>query len=303
MQLNLRCVEGAVDLLAAELGQFVIRSNRSSVDCCVSDLQEIAGCRLYSSAAIPLPGSPGDETFLEPLQHLEPVAFRVGADSATVRRELVSAVERMGWRNDPRDWAINLTESPAGWVAEVGELHWVRRFGRLERLPWATSPVVAEVLVRLAKIRAGQVVLDPFCGSGTVLVAARAQQVDVRVVGADQSAGSIELARRNLGDGCLRVGFAEELKHADGSVDRVVANLPFGKRVGSHQDNLRLYPAAVGEIARVLTKDGRAVLMTEDKRLLRTAVAGTQGLKIVKERLLRFNGATPTVFVLMPTRR
>jgi 23S rRNA G2445 N2-methylase RlmL len=78
----------------------------------------------------------------------------------------------------------------------------------------------------------------------------------------------------------------------------VIANLPFGKRVGSHRDNLRLYPAAVAEIARILTDDGRAVLLTEDKRLLKATIARTPGVKIVKERLLRFNGATPTAFVL-----
>ncbi|MFI5728504.1 hypothetical protein ACIA49_00165 [Kribbella sp. NPDC051587] len=82
----------------------------------------------------------------------------------------------------------------------------------------------------------------------------------------------------------------------------MIANLPFGKRVGSHRDNQRLYPAALGEIARVLTNDGRAVLMTEDKRLLQDAVAGVRGLKIVRERLLRYGGATPTVYVLTRTR-
>ncbi|MFC9692329.1 hypothetical protein ACFTSF_27530 [Kribbella sp. NPDC056951] len=40
-----------------------------------------------------------------------------------------------------------------------------------------------------------------------------------------------------------------------------------------------------GEIARVLTAEGRAVLLAEDGRVL------------------RFNGATPTAFVVMPTRR
>ncbi|MFB6718655.1 TRM11 family SAM-dependent methyltransferase [Kribbella sp. NPDC056345] len=237
---------------------------------------------------------------------MAPTTFRVGTPDARLRQVLMAEVEaRLGWRNDPRDWAVNVTESVDGWVAEIGALHWVRRFGRLERLPWATNPVVAEVLVRLAKIRSGQRVLDPFCGSGTLLVAANRQADDVQVVGSDCAAGSVELARRNVAGLQIQVevGFAEALPQADRSVHRVVANLPFGKRVGSHRDNQRLYPAALGEIARVLTGDGRAVLLTEDKRLLREAVAGVRGLKIVRERVLRFNGATPTTFVLMPTRR
>ncbi|GAB3929402.1 methyltransferase domain-containing protein [Kribbella albertanoniae] len=309
MQLNLRSVEGAVDLLAAELGSLpsvtILRSGRSSLDCRVDgSLQELVACRLYSSAAIPLPGAPLDPNFLAPLGFLPSATFRVGTPDTPLRRVLVATVEaRLGWRNDPRDWAVNLTESVTGWVAELGALHWVRRFGRLERLPWATNPVVAEVLVRLAKIRAGQRVLDPFCGSGTLLVAASRQADDVH--GSDCAASSIELATRNIAGLPIQVevGYAEELQRADRSVHRVVANLPFGKRVGSHRDNQRLYPAALGEIARVLTGNGRAVLLTEDKRLLREAVAGVRGLKIVRERVLRFNGATPTAFVLTPTRR
>ncbi|WP_405057266.1 methyltransferase domain-containing protein [Kribbella sp. NBC_01505] len=303
-------MEGAVDLLAAELGGFAsvrdVRSHRASVDCRVrGGLQEIYDCRLYSSAAIRLPGRPGDVDFLVPLQESGLLAGEgaLGFRVAPFERELVELIERrLGWKNDPRGWTVNVTDSEQGWVAELGPLHWPQRFGRSERLPWATNPVVAEVMVRLAKIRDGQRVLDPFCGSGTLLVAASRHAHGVQVIGSDCVAGSVELARRNLGSASLSVGLAEELRHPAGSVHRVVSNLPFGKRVGSHRDNQRLYPAALGEIARVLTEDGRAVLLTEDKRLFRESVAGVRGLKIVRERLLRYNGATPTVFVLMPTR-
>ncbi|WP_238335206.1 TRM11 family SAM-dependent methyltransferase [Kribbella amoyensis] len=196
---------------------------------------------------------------------------------------------------------MNLTSTADGWQAEIGALHWTRRFGRLERLPWSTNPVVAEVLVRLAKLRPGDHVLDPFCGAGTVLAAVRTR--GTRRYGSDHDPRAIDLARRNLGEVQLRLGSARQLAHADRTVHRVIANLPFGKRVGRHADNLTLYPAALHEVARVLTPDGRAVLLTEDKRLLRDAVARTGGLKIVRERVLRFNGATPTAFVLTPTKR
>jgi hypothetical protein len=62
-------------------------------------------------------------------------------------------------------------------------------------------------------------------------------------------------------------------------------------------------PAALEEIARVLADDGRVVLMTDDKRLFKNAVMHTTGLKIVRERVLRYGGVTPTVFVLSRTRR
>jgi tRNA (guanine6-N2)-methyltransferase len=312
-QLVLRTVEGAVDLLAGELDKLasvtILRPLTSSVSIHISgELQGLYNCPLYSSAAIPLHGDPGDKSFLEPLRAStaygvlaalnQPVAFRAP-------RSLASTVTReFGWRNEPGGWNVNVTESASAWIAEVGPLYWTRRFGRLERLPWSTNPVVAEVVVRLAKIRPGHRVLDPFCGSGTLLLAARRRAGDIEILGSDHVAASVEVARRNLAGASsqLSTAAAEEIQQDDRSIDRVVANLPFGKRVGSHQDNLRLYPRALAEIARVLTDDGRSVLLTEDKRLLRDAVARTRGLKIVRERVLRFNGATPTAFVLAPNR-
>jgi tRNA (guanine6-N2)-methyltransferase len=308
--LTLRTVDGAADLLAGELGKLphvtVLSTLTESVTCRIDgELQDLYNCPLYSTAAIPLAGSPCDSGFLDPLRAsttegvlatiAQPLTFR--APTAELRR---AVTHDLGWSNEPGNWAVNLTDTGNGWKAEVGPLYWTRRFGRLERLPWSTNPVVAEVVVRLAKIRPQHRVLDPFCGSGTLLVAAHRQARPQELFGSDKTSSSIEVARRNLGAfGQLSTADAAQIQHADRSIDRVVANLPFGKRVGSHQDNLRLYPAAIAEIARVLTTDGRAVLLTEEKRLFKDTVARTRGLKIAKERILRFNGATPTAFVLI----
>lgn len=308
--LTLRTVEGAADLLAGELRTLpqvtVLTTRNASVTCHIDgELQDLYNCALYSAAAIPLNGTPSDKGFLDPLHTSttigvlatvpHPVTFRGRELAATITREL-------GWTNDPKNWTVNVTETGAGWIAEIGPLYWTRRFGRLERLPWSTNPVVAEVVVRLAKIRPGHRVLDPFCGSGTLLLAAHRQAHPAELIGSDKTSSSIEMARRN-GLVQLSTARAEHIEQPDRSIDRVIANLPFGKRVGSHHDNLRLYPAAIAEVARVLTPDGRAVLLTEDKRLLKDTVARTRGLKIVKERVLRFNGATPTAYVLTPTAR
>ena len=317
--LILRTVEGAADLLAGELGKLpqvtVLKMLTSSVSCRIDgELQDLYNCPLYSTAAIPLAGDPGDNGFLDPLHAStttgvlatipHPLTFRIA------RRDLAATVtHQLGWKNDPKSWTVNLTDSDTGsdtgWIAEIGPLYWTRRFGRLERLPWSTNPVVAEVVVRLAKIGPGHRVLDPFCGSGTLLLAAHRQARPKELIGSDKR--SIEIAQRNLAarnlSAHLTTADAEAIRQPDRSIDRVIANLPFGKLVGSHQDNLRLYPAAIAELARVLSPDGRAVLLTEDKRLLKDTVARTRGLKIVRERLLRFNGATPTAFVLTRVNR
>jgi tRNA G10 N-methylase Trm11 len=199
---------------------------------------------------------------------------------------------------------VNLTRSPQGWVAEVGPLSWTRRFGRAERLPWSTNQLVAEVLVRMAKVGPGQLVLDPFCGTGTIPRAVRRRQPTARVLGSDHDACAIEIAIRNSRpDVELVLAEVDALPLPAGSVDRIVSNLPFGKQVGTHRINRSLYPKALAEIDRVLAVDGRAVLLTEDKRLLHQAIERRPGLKLVRQRLLKYNGATPTAYVFTRPRR
>jgi 23S rRNA G2445 N2-methylase RlmL len=235
-----------------------------------------------------------------------PLRFRI-APGTTNADALRAAATDLDWTEDPGDWTVNFISTADGWEAELGPFHWTHRFGRLERLPWSTKPVVAEILARLAKIQPGDRILDPFCGTGT-LVAAAALTVGGELVafGADHDPLAISLARTNLArreiSAELSIASAEQLDHADGSIDRVLANLPFGKLVGSHAGNTRLYPAALGEIARVLHPKGRAVLMTDDKRLFEAAVQRTPGLKIVRRRLLTYGGVTPTVYALTRTR-
>src|SRR5207248_2082536 len=117
-------------------------------------------------------------------------------------------------------------------------------------------PLVAAVMVRLAKIQPGQTVLDPFCGAGTLLVLAGEMAAAGRLVGADHLARWLALAAENAALRDLRLALvrsdARQLPVRTGGADRVIANLPFGKRVGTHRVNADLYPAALREIARVL---------------------------------------------------
>jgi 23S rRNA G2445 N2-methylase RlmL len=81
-------------------------------------------------------------------------------------------------------------------------------------------------------------------------------------------------------------------------VHRLVCNLPFGKRVGSHRENVDFYPAFLAEVDRVLAAGGRAVALTEEKRLFRQAAAATRRLRIDRELTLATGGLHPSVFVL-----
>lgn len=308
-RLLLRTVPGAVDYLVEELrglaGVELVERRRDGVVVAVAgSLRALAGVRYFSSAAVVL----ADEVAAGLRESASrgvvsavagPVRFRVGEIGQRwgVRDELAA----MGWRNEPGDWDVNL-EDVAGTVAEVGGLYWTKRFGKLVRAPASTNPVVASVMVRLAKIEPGQRVLDPVCGAGTLLVTAGQMAPGARVVGADHDRRWVLAARENAPTAGLWRGDARRLPVPDGAVERVVANLPFGKRVGSHIGNQRLYPAVLGEIARVLAPKGRAVLLTEDKRLFTQTVQRTRGVRVIKEIVFETGGAHPSAYVVT-TRR
>ncbi len=295
----LRTVSGAEDLIT---GLDVISRTPGRVLCRIDGtLQAIHDLRMFTTLAVLVPTveaihKSAASGVISSLGSLPRFRIAPGTPQEALLR---SAAESLGWSEDPSDWSVNFVGGPDGWEAEIGPFHWSRRFGSLERLPWSTKPVVAEVLVRLAKIQPGHRVLDPFCGTGTLLAAAGSA---VTALGSDIDPRAIVLARSNLDrrevPARLTVASAEHLDHPSGSIDRVIANLPFGKLVGSHAGNVGLYPAALREIARVLHPAGRAVLLTDDKRLFEAAVAGTPRLKIVRRRLLTYGGVTPTAYVL-----
>jgi SAM-dependent methyltransferase len=306
----LRTIPGVVDYLAEDLRQLPARILRREPDRLLVEytgpLRPLAAVRYFDICAVDLDGTP-DERLRESIRDGAlaalcpadgPVRFRVG-DLGAGRWELRDRlVDGYGWRNDPGSWDVNV--EPHG--VELGALYLTQRYGELRRTPASTNPLVGAVMVRLAKIQPGQTVLDPFCGAGTLLVLAGEMAAPGRLLGADLQRRWLGIAAENLDirkvPGALLRADATRIPVATGAVDRVVANLPFGKRVGTHRVNTDLYPAALREIARVLPGSGRAVLLTDDKRLFRETVQRTPLLRVIKEVVLERGGLHPSAYVL-----
>lgn len=140
------------------------------------------------------------------------------------------------------------------------------------------NPVVAACLVRLLGPRNGGMILDPTCGSGTLLVERAMLDPQAKLIGIDVSPTAISAARSNfqaagvLGRSQLIQGNGADpqLWH---KVALVAANLPFGMRVRGDAKGLpALYRAVVENVQRNLLPGGVALLYTANGKLLDEAI-------------------------------
>jgi tRNA G10 N-methylase Trm11/alkylated DNA repair dioxygenase AlkB len=156
---------------------------------------------------------------------------------------------------------------------------------------------VAYAMLRLANLLEGNTLLDPFCGSGTILLEALLMfQGKLSVVGMDVSKKSADGARENAdadgyaesyGGKYLRkfvTSDARGLKRHvnEESVDAVVTNLPWGIQTGQHQsvkDLQTLYEVFLRNCWYILKPEGRIVLFV---------LRGLQMMRIVRKLSGRF---------------
>jgi tRNA (guanine6-N2)-methyltransferase len=131
----------------------------------------------------------------------------------------------------------------------------------------------AAALAWLSEPRDEDVVLDPFCGAGTILIERAHLGRYAMLLGSDRDASAIAAARTNVGERYKPIRLenwdAGALPLDDASVGKIVSNLPWGERYGSHGENRKLYPIWLREFGRVLKNDGAMVLLTAEWRLMR----------------------------------
>ena len=132
--------------------------------------------------------------------------------------------------------------------------------------PGAISPDIARALVNLCEIRTGDLVLDPFCGTGGILL--EAGMIRARVLGIDVQESMVRGADLNLRshgfEYQLASGDACNLPLKDGSIDAVVTDPPYGRSAVVMAESVEsLYRNALLEIYRVMKRRGHAVVVSD----------------------------------------
>ena len=208
-------------------------------------------------------------------------------------------------------WQVCVRIEVRGASVEVALQPWRKarslrhRYGYRQRT--ALKATVAYAMLRLGGgiDRPPARLLDPFCGSGTLLMEAGACWPGTRLFGSDVSGRAAEGAAANLREaGLAERSLVRRLDvHQAGSAwrrfapfERIVANPPYGARLGRRIRFDRFYPRLLEELSPLLAPGGTLSLLTLRPGLLLRA-AGEHGLRLAHRRRIEMEPLTPTLLV------
>lgn len=128
--------------------------------------------------------------------------------------------------------------------------------------PISLHPRYARALVNMTLVKRGERLLDPFCGTGGVLI--EAASIGVRACGSDISPEMVEGCMQNLEHfglpyDCMEVADIGDIEGRFGKVDAVATDPPYGRATSTRREPLgELYDRALTSMASVLDQGSRA---------------------------------------------
>jgi tRNA (guanine10-N2)-dimethyltransferase len=166
--------------------------------------------------------------------------------------------------------------------------------------PVSLHPKFARALVNLAMVPDGGTLLDPFCGTGGILI--EAALVGARPLGGDVDPRMLEGARWNMAHFGLR---PERLELADigaaaavfGKVDAIATDPPYGRASYTAKESpAKLHARMLGAVAEALREGGRAAIILPSLEPLK---ALPRGLRLVETHASRVHRSLVRHFVVL----
>ena len=330
VEAELRAPDKLAHTLAAELtglGYAPAAVHADRVRLHTQDLPGLFRARRFFELLLPLsenlpmaPGVLGDRageqlTKLLPACHAGegPFGYRIelkakNLDRGAFARAMAARLDGPLLANAPGDYEVELRveqrdNGKAFLYAKLFTLQDTRFAYRKQALPASMHPATAAAVLGLAApyLRENARVLDPCCGSGTFLLERGFLGPCAALNGVDIAHAAIDAARQNaaaaqsnarfVANDCLRF-------IAKRPYDEVLANLPFGNRVGSHENNRQLYAGILDRLPQWLRPGGIAILYTMEFTLLKTLLRDRPAISLLSQARTNAGGLTPMAFIL-----
>jgi len=167
--------------------------------------------------------------------------------------------------------------------------------------PASLRPTLAAAMVFLSDPAPKDRFCDPMCGAGTILAERARHGSSDMLLGGDMDGEALHAAAANLSGtvGCTLYEWdAARLPLQANSLDVVVSNLPFGEKIGSHEQNQVLYDRFFKQLLRVLCPGGRAVLLTAEKELMRRMLQAYPQFVCKQQVLVGVLGKAARIYIL-----
>lgn len=253
-----------------------------------------------------------------------------GRDSAVFVRLRAALARELGLADAPDDGELRLRVRPrpeggaAGWQVLIRTTRRPAsaRAWRVANLPGGLNACVAAAIWRWVGVAPDQRVLNPMCGSGTLLIERARMGPVARLVGLDLDPDALAAAAANATAAGLAVdsdlggrsgpagGATVELRLADagatafepGSFDVAVADPPWGDAVGDAAELPDAYRRLLDEAARLVVPGGTAVVVTHALHAFDAALGGARDLWREEGRVRVFHGGHRPALVRLSRR-
>ena len=167
--------------------------------------------------------------------------------------------------------------------------------------PASLHPKFSRAAVNLTQVGMGGRLLDPFCGTGSIV--AEAALAGLESVGSDLSDKMVEGARRNLAHVKVTAAIHEcdigEIPRVVGKVDGIATDPPYGRSTSTRGERIpELYKRAYAAFADVLPKGARVVAVLPDERSAESA----DGFRTMESHRLWVHGSLTRHFFVLERR-
>jgi tRNA (guanine6-N2)-methyltransferase len=234
-----------------------------------------------------------------------------GSDSSILQRLKAELAQQTGLQVDEEagDLLLRLrrpADKSEGWeiLTRLSPRPYSTRQWRICNYEGALNATVAHVMAQLTEPTEDDVFLNIAAGSGTILIERLACKPANIAIGCDTDTMALECAKRNIEHShhshniVLKQANAQKLPFKDACIDAICADLPFGHLVGSHDENLTLYPRVLQEAGRVAKSGAIFAIITHEIRLLESLLSNSQQWKIREVIRINLRGLHPRIYVL-----